>query len=96
MDIEELAFKNITEISELPREILLHIIVILQQDRKCWIEQYTRGHNDYIDIQTRIDKAIEYIKNNIQEGYSEVYDTEIRWDAVSGDDLLEILKGSDK
>jgi chromosome segregation ATPase len=47
-------------------------------------------------LKTNRDEAIEYIKNHIQEGYSEVYDAEMRWDAVSGDDLLEILKGSDK
>jgi hypothetical protein len=52
---------------------------------------------DYINqLETNRDEAIEYIKNHIQEGYSEVYDAEMRWDAVSGDDLLEILKGSDK
>jgi peptidoglycan hydrolase CwlO-like protein len=43
-------------------------------------------------LETNIDEAIEYIKNNIQEGYSEVFDAEMRWDAVSGDDLLEILE----
>ena len=43
-------------------------------------------------LETNIEEAIEYIKNNIQEGYSEVYETEMRWDAVSGDDLLEILE----
>ena len=43
-------------------------------------------------LETNRDEAIEYIKNNIQEGYNEVFEAEMRWDAVSGDDLLEILK----
>ena len=38
-----------------------------------------------------VEEVREYIKNNIQEGYSEVYEAEMRWDAVSGDELLQIL-----
>lgn len=100
MVIEELAFKNVTELTELPKEVLLMIIALLQQDRKCWIEQYTRGHNDFIDIKTRIDKAIEYIK---EEVYGNEYgnfvvaigeDNGCPEDALK--ELLEILKGSDK
>ena len=105
MDLEELAFKNITEISELPREILLHIIVILQQDRKCWIEQYTRGHNDFIDVQTRNDKAIEYIEENrdyqdILIGRTQLESGKLFTEDIlrekNIEELLEILKGSDK
>lgn len=43
-------------------------------------------------LESNIAEAIEYIKNNIQEGYSEFYETYIRCDAVSGDDLLSILE----
>jgi hypothetical protein len=56
---------------------------------KDWVDALQQKVNQ---LETNIDEAIEYIKNNIQEGYSEVFDAEMRWDAVSGDDLLEILE----
>ena len=42
-------------------------------------------------LKSVLNEVREYVKNNIQEGYSEVYDTYIRWDAVSGDGILDIL-----
>ena len=52
-------------------------------------------YNDLItenqQLKSTLEEIREYIKNNIQEGYSEVFETEIRWDAVSGDDLLQII-----
>ena len=62
MDLEELAFKNVTELTELSKEELLMIIALLQQDRKCWINQFTKTHNDSVGIQLRINKAIEVLK----------------------------------
>lgn len=82
MDLEELAFKNVNELTDLSKEELLMIIALLQQDRKCWIQQFTKTHNDSVDIRSRIDKAIEYIGEPNNNYWSE-----------EAEQLLEILKG---
>lgn len=51
MNIEELAFKNRKTLAYLNAIDLLNIIEFLQEDRKQWIEQFTKTHNESIDIQ---------------------------------------------
>ena len=51
MNIEELAFKNYYELKDIQKVDLLLIIEFLQLDRKQWINQYSKAHNDYVDLQ---------------------------------------------
>ena len=69
------------------------IIRELQENYNNELDENLKMSELWLKSKERIDKAIEYIKSNIQEGYSEVFETEMRWDVVSGDDLLEILEG---
>lgn len=51
MDIEELAFKDRKTLAQLNEKDLLDIIVFLQLDRKQWINQFSKTHNESVDIQ---------------------------------------------
>ena len=50
MDIEELAFKDRKTLAQLNEKDLLDIIVFLQLDRKQWINQFSKTHNESVDI----------------------------------------------
>lgn len=51
MDKEELAFKDRKTLAQLNEKDLLDIIVFLQSDRKLWINQFSKTHNESVDIQ---------------------------------------------
>lgn len=51
MTIEELAFKNRRTLAYLNEKDLLDIIEFLQDDRKQWINQFSKTHNESIKIQ---------------------------------------------
>lgn len=51
MNIEELAFKNRKTLANLNRIDLLDIIEFLQEDRNQWINQFTKTHNESVEIQ---------------------------------------------
>ena len=51
MNIEELAFKDRKNLAQLTELDLLDIIEFLQFDRKQWINQFSKTHNESIDIQ---------------------------------------------
>ena len=51
MNIEELAFKDRRTLVNLNEPDLLNIIEFLQIDRKQWINQFSKTHNESIDIQ---------------------------------------------
>ena len=51
MNIEEIAFKDRTELAHLNGIDLLNIIEFLQKDRKQWINQFTQTHNESVEIQ---------------------------------------------
>lgn len=51
MSIEELAFKDRKILANLNAIDLLDIIEFLQFDRKQWINQFSKTHNESIDIQ---------------------------------------------
>ena len=53
MNIEELAFKDRTELAHLNEIDLLNIIEFLQKDRKQWINQFSETHNESVEIQAR-------------------------------------------
>lgn len=51
MNIEEIAFKDRKNLVQLNENDLLDIIEFLQNDRKQWINQFSKTHNESIDIQ---------------------------------------------
>lgn len=62
MNIEELAFKNRVELAYLNEIDLLDIIEFLQEDRKQWINQFAKTHNESVDIQIENQKLKDKIK----------------------------------
>lgn len=60
MNIEELAFKDRKDLAQLNEKDLLDIIEFLQNDRKQWINQFSKTHNESIDIK----KENEQLKDN--------------------------------
>lgn len=68
MTIEELAFKDRKNLTQLNEKDLLDIIEFLQIDRKQWIDQFTQTHNDSIEIQEEnqeLKKQLEEYKDKI-------------------------------
>ena len=51
MKLEELAFENRKTLANLNRIDLLDIIEFLQEDRNQWINQFTKTHNESVEIQ---------------------------------------------
>lgn len=51
MNIEEVAFKDRKNLVQLNENDLLDIIEFLQKDRKDWINQFSKTHNESIEIQ---------------------------------------------
>lgn len=51
MNIEELAFENRKTLANLNGIDLLDIIEFLQEDRNQWINQFTKTHNESVEIQ---------------------------------------------
>lgn len=51
MNIEEVAFKDRKNLAQLNELDLLDIIEFLQKDRKEWINQFTKTHNESVEIQ---------------------------------------------
>lgn len=51
MNIEELAFKDRRTLVNLNEPDLLNIIEFLQIDRKQWINQFSKTHNESVEIQ---------------------------------------------
>ena len=60
-EIEEYAFKDVRELSNIDRDELLEIIDFLQKDRKKWIEQFTKTHNESIDLARKYNKALQLL-----------------------------------
>ena len=69
MDIKELAFENRKTLANLNRIDLLDIIEFLQEDRKQWIDQFTKTHNEGVEIQ----KENEELKSQLA-GTTHCYD----------------------
>lgn len=64
MNIEEIAFKDRTELAHLNGIDLLNIIEFLQKDRQQWINQFSKTHNESVEIQTKNKQLKEIIKEN--------------------------------
>lgn len=72
MNIEELAFKNRKSLAKLNELDLLDIIEFLQDDRKQWINQFSKTHNENVEIQQenkQLKERIAYLErsNNRRE-----------------------------
>ena len=68
-EIEELAFKDRKELANLNELDLLDIIEFLQFDRKQWINQFSKTHNESIDIQKEnqeLNKQLEEWKQHLK------------------------------
>ena len=63
MIIEELAFRDRRTLSYLNEKDLLDIIEFLQNDRKQWINQFSKTHNESVEIQ----KENQELKKQLEE-----------------------------
>ena len=50
MNVEKIAFEDRKTLANLNEIDLLDIIEFLQEDRKQWINQFTKTHNECVDI----------------------------------------------
>lgn len=69
-EIEEYAFKEVRELSNIDKDELLEIIDFLQKDRKQWIEQFTKTHNESIDSTRKynnLEKENQQLKNELEQ-----------------------------
>lgn len=71
MNIEELAFKDRKILANLNAIDLLDIIEFLQEDRNQWINQFTKTHNESVEIQ----KENEELKSQLK-GTTHCFDEE--------------------
>lgn len=62
MSIEELVFKNRKTLANLNRIDLLDIIEFLQEDRNQWICQFTKTHNESVEIQKKNEELKEQLE----------------------------------
>lgn len=62
MNMEELAFRDRKTLANLNAIDLLDIIKLLQVDRKQWINQFSKTHNESIDIQKENQELKKHLK----------------------------------
>lgn len=62
MNIEELAFKDRKILANLNAIDLLNIIEFLQNDRNQWIYQFTKTHNESVEIQKENEELKEQLE----------------------------------
>jgi hypothetical protein len=92
MNIEELAFKNRKSLAKLNELDLLDIIELLQDDRKQWVNQFSKTHNENVEIQQKnkqLKETIDKIFSRITLWKMEDITTET---SKVLDELLDILK----
>ena len=74
MNIEEIVFKDRTELAHLNGIDLLNIIEFLQKDRKQWINQFTQTHNESVEIQKENQELKEQLENYKKLGFKHLQD----------------------
>lgn len=62
MNIEELAFKDRKTLEQLNKKDLLDIIEFVQLDRKQWINQFSKTHNEKVDIRKENQELKKHLK----------------------------------
>lgn len=85
-ELEILAFKDRKKLANLNSIDLLEIIEFLQLDRKAWINQYTKAHNDYVELQQENQK----LTHIIEELEEYCFEEQIPDDYPEYNDLIEI------
>lgn len=88
MTSEELAFKDRTELANLNEIDLLNIIEFLQTDRKQWINQFSKTHNENVEIQ-RENKKLKDNWNELKKLLNQKYYNGERIDIK---DILDIIQ----
>ena len=63
MTIEKLAFKDYYELINVPKIDLLLIIDFLQKDRKQWINQFSKTHNESVAIINKKQELINWLES---------------------------------
>ena len=74
MNIEEITFKDRTELAHLNGIDLLNIIEFLQKDRKQWINQFTQTHNESVEIQKENNELKKQLENYKKLGFKYLQD----------------------
>lgn len=93
---EQLAFKSIGELANVSKIDLLNIIEFLQKDRRQWIEQFTKTHNESVDMQEEnqeLKKQLEpdyYVKG--LEGTLKEYQQEMNKVTIQQKEFIKYLK----
>lgn len=83
MNIEELAFKDRITLAQLNELVLLDIIEFLQKDRQQWINQFSKTHNESVEIQA---------KNKKLNGAIQTYDILLKANVEENKQLKEAIK----
>lgn len=96
MNIEEIAFKDRTELAHLNEIDLLNIIEFLRKDRQQWINQFSKTHNESVEIQVK-NRKLKDNWNKLKEYINKINKT-LCW-TNTYDDILgkmqELEQGSD-
>lgn len=93
MNIEEVAFKDRKNLTQLNENDLLDIIEFLQNDRKQWINQFTQIHNESVEIQ----KENQELKKQVKECYCNRTDCSSRIkDSKKYDSLVQAQEAQQK
>lgn len=74
MNIEELAFKNYYELINIQKIDLLLIIEFLQKDRRQWINQFSKTHNESVEIQKENQELKKQVENYKKLGFKHLQD----------------------
>lgn len=105
MNIEEASFRDRRTLAYLNEKDLLDIIEFLQDDRKQWINQFSKTHNESIEIQKenkQLKERIEYLErsNNrredtILEQRQRLSDLEDNWNELKENEKDKIILDKD-
>lgn len=74
MNIEEVAFKDRKNLTQLNENDLLDIIEFLQNDRKQWINQFTQIHNESVEIQKENQELKQQLETYKKLGFKHLQD----------------------
>ena len=85
--VEEYMFKKSHEIMNLEDEYIELIIVALQEERRLWIKEYTKSHNEYVDLQKQNTELKE--ENKKYKGAIQTYEVLLKSNAEENKQLKD-------
>lgn len=93
MNIEELAFKDYHELKDIQKIDLLLIIEFLQKDRKQWVEQFTKTHNEGVQSQNNWNRIKAFLKDwkNELNFYNEDLDLKEEHTLMVVNEILRVM-----